>query len=121
METLKPVEIKEATNVYIFSNSKSQDLFTKVTKELRCSVCQNQSLADSAAPLAIDLRQAIYEQVNRNVSEQEIIEFVTSRYGNFVLYQPPLTLQTALLWGGPLVLLILGCYVITRFFQSSPK
>lgn len=115
------METKEATNLYTFSNSKDQDLFTKVTKELRCSVCQNQSLADSNAPLAIDLRQAIYEQVNRDVSEQEIIEFVTSRYGEFVLYQPPLTPQTALLWAAPLVLLILGFYVITRFFQSSPK
>jgi cytochrome c-type biogenesis protein CcmH len=76
--------------------------------ELRCLVCQNQTLADSNAPLAEDLRREVREMIAKNMSDQEIIEFLVSRYGDFVLYRPPLKATTTLLWVGPFVLMIVG-------------
>jgi len=76
--------------------------------ELRCLVCQSQTLADSNAPLAEDLRREVREMIAKNMSDKEIIEFLTSRYGDFVLYRPPVKATTALLWVGPFVLLTIG-------------
>lgn len=76
--------------------------------ELRCLVCQNQTLADSNAPLAEDLRREVREMIVKNMSDQEIIDFLVSRYGDFVLYRPPLKATTTLLWAGPFVLLAGG-------------
>lgn len=76
--------------------------------ELRCLVCQNQTLADSNAPLAEDLRREVREMIAKNMSDKEIIDFLVSRYGDFVLYRPPLKATTTLLWVGPFVLLIVG-------------
>ena len=76
--------------------------------ELRCLVCQNQTLADSNAPLAEDLRREVREMIAKNMSDQEIIEFLVQRYGDFVLYRPPWKATTALLWIGPFLLLIGG-------------
>ena len=76
--------------------------------ELRCLVCQNQTLADSNAPLAEDLRREVREMIAKNMSDPEIIEFLVSRYGDFVLYRPPLKATTTLLWVGPFVLMAIG-------------
>ena len=76
-----------------------------VASELRCLVCQNQTVADSHAGLAVDLRQQIREQLAAGRSEDEVRRFMTERYGDFVLYRPPVNARTALLWGGPLLLL----------------
>jgi cytochrome c-type biogenesis protein CcmH len=76
--------------------------------ELRCLVCQNQTLADSNAPLAEDLRREVREMIVKNMSDKEIIDFLVERYGDFVLYRPPVKATTALLWVGPFVLLIVG-------------
>ncbi len=76
--------------------------------ELRCLVCQNQTLADSNAPLAEDLRREVREMIAKNMSDQEIIEFLVSRYGDFVLYRPPLKATTTLLWVGPFALMAIG-------------
>jgi cytochrome c-type biogenesis protein CcmH len=76
--------------------------------ELRCLVCQNQTLADSNAPLAEDLRREVREMIVKNMSDKEIIDFLVERYGDFVLYRPPVKATTALLWMGPFVLLIVG-------------
>ncbi|MFZ3013384.1 MAG: cytochrome c-type biogenesis protein [Nitrospira sp.] len=76
--------------------------------ELRCLVCQNQTLADSSAPLAEDLRREVREMIAKNMSDPEIIEFLVSRYGDFVLYRPPLKATTTLLWLGPFVLMAIG-------------
>ena len=76
--------------------------------ELRCLVCQNQTLADSNAPLAEDLRREVREMIVKNMSDKEIIDFLVSRYGDFVLYRPPLKTSTTLLWAGPFVLLAGG-------------
>ena len=76
--------------------------------ELRCLVCQNQTLADSNAPLAEDLRREVREMIAKDMSDKEIIDFLVARYGDFVLYRPPLKATTTLLWVGPFVLLTVG-------------
>ena len=76
--------------------------------ELRCLVCQNQTLADSNAPLAVDLRNQIRERLRQGASERDIIGFMVDRYGDFVLYRPPFKATTWLLWAGPLLLMIGG-------------
>ena len=80
--------------------------------ELRCLVCQNQTLADSNAPLAEDLRREVREMIVKNMSDQEIIDFLVSRYGDFVLYRPPLKSTTTVLWVGPFVLLAVGAIAL---------
>ena len=88
-----------------------------LTEQLRCLVCQNETLADSRADLAEDLRREIREQMKAGKSDQEIIAFLTQRYGDFVLYKPPVKSTTYLLWFGPFVLLILGTVVLFRFVK----
>lgn len=82
--------------------------------ELRCLVCQNQTLADSNAPLAVDLRNQIREQFEQGASEQDVIDFMVARYGDFVLYKPPFKASTLALWIGPFVLLALGVWALLR-------
>jgi cytochrome c-type biogenesis protein CcmH len=82
--------------------------------ELRCLVCQNQTIADSNAPLAVDLRNQIREQLTQGASEQDVIDFMVARYGDFVLYRPPLKATTVALWAGPFLLLALGIFVLVR-------
>ena len=79
-----------------------------LASELRCLVCQNQTLADSNAPLAVDLRDQIRERMQAGASERDIIDFLVARYGEFVLYRPPFTSATLLLWIGPIALMIAG-------------
>jgi cytochrome c-type biogenesis protein CcmH len=79
-----------------------------LANELRCLVCQNQTLADSNAPLAVDLRSQIRERLRQGASERDIIGFMVDRYGDFVLYRPPFKSTTLLLWAGPLLLMIGG-------------
>jgi len=80
--------------------------------ELRCLVCQNQTLADSNAPLAEDLRREVREMIGKNMSDQEIIDFLVQRYGDFVLYRPPWKTTTTLLWIGPFLLLGVGAVAL---------
>jgi cytochrome c-type biogenesis protein CcmH len=79
-----------------------------ITQDLRCLVCQNESLAGSRADLAEDLRREVREQIRAGKTDQEIRDYLVGRYGNFVLYRPPLEASTILLWGGPFVLLLIG-------------
>jgi cytochrome c-type biogenesis protein CcmH len=89
----------------------------KLSKELRCLQCQNQTLADSPAGLAADLRREIRIQMKAGKSDQEIIAFLTQRYGDFILYKPRVTFTTYLLWFGPFVLLLGGLYVLFRYIK----
>jgi cytochrome c-type biogenesis protein CcmH len=89
-----------------------------LTEQLRCLVCQNETLADSRADLAEDLRKQIREQIRAGKTDQEIIAFLTERYGDFVLYNPPVKKTTYLLWFGPFVLLIVGTGVLYRYVKS---
>ena len=90
---------------------------TNLAHELRCLVCQNQTLADSNAPLAVDLRNQIREQLAAGRSERDVVDFMVARYGDFVLYRPPLKGSTILLWVGPFAFLVLGFYLLLRFLR----
>jgi len=90
----------------------------KLSKELRCLVCQNETLADSRADLAEDLRREIREQIKAGKSDKEIIEFLTARYGQFILYRPQVTPTTYLLWFGPFVLLVGGLWVLFTYIKQ---
>ena len=83
-----------------------------LAEELRCLVCQNQTLADSNAPLAEDLRNQIRERMREGNSDAQVVEYLVARYGDFVLYRPPLKATTVLLWFGPLLLLAAGFAVL---------
>ena len=85
--------------------------FHALTQELRCLVCQNQSIADSNAPLAEDLRKQVRARIAAGESDAAIKDYVTARYGDYVLYRPPLKSHTLLLWGGPFALLLLAALV----------
>jgi cytochrome c-type biogenesis protein CcmH len=87
--------------------------------ELRCLVCQNQTLADSNAPLAVDLRNQIREQLKAGKSEREITDFMVQRYGDFVLYRPPFKASTVALWTGPFLLLALGAWLFYRRLRKT--
>jgi cytochrome c-type biogenesis protein CcmH len=86
----------------------------RIAAELRCLVCQNQTIADSHAGLAIDLRNQVREMLARGQDDKQIIDYMTARYGDFVLYRPPLKNTTALLWFGPAALFVGG--LVTLFF-----
>src|SRR5213593_3550194 len=89
--------------------------------ELRCLVCQNQTLADSNAPLAEDLRREVREMIAKDMSDREIIDFLVQRYGDFVLYRPPWKASTTLLWLGPFLLLIAGATALVLVLRKRQK
>ena len=80
----------------------------KLSEKLRCLVCQNQSIAESNADLALDLRDQVREQLSAGKSEDDVVDYMVARYGDFVLYEPPMKLSTILLWAGPATLAVLG-------------
>jgi len=92
-----------------------------LTEQLRCLVCQNETLADSHADLAEDLRKQIREQMKAGKSDKEIIAYLTDRYGDFVLYKPPVKTTTYLLWFGPFVFLVGGTIVLYRYLSRRRK
>ena len=101
-----------AIDTYEFANDAERDRFRELTKELRCPKCQNQDIADSNAPIATDLRREIFRMLGEGKDNQQILDFMVARYGDFVLYKPALTSKTAVLWFGPLALLMGGLVVI---------
>lgn len=88
-----------------------------VASELRCLVCQNQTIADSNAALAVDLRQQVREMLQQGKSEAQIVGYMTERYGDFVRYRPPVNVSTAVLWFGPVLLLFIGVAVLVRVLR----
>lgn len=93
----------------------------ELTSELRCLVCQNQSLADSHADLAIDLRNQVRSQMQAGKSDAEIRDYMVARYGDFVLYDPPLKASTLLLWAGPFALLPVGLLGLAVYLRSRRR
>jgi cytochrome c-type biogenesis protein CcmH len=90
----------------------------EVGRELRCLVCRNQSIDDSDADLAHDLRVLVRERIKAGDSDDRVIAYVRARYGDFVLLRPPLESGTLLLWGGPLLILVVGGLAIARFYRT---
>ena len=92
-----------------------------ITSELRCLVCQNQTIADSHADLAVDLRNQVRDMLKHGDSREQIIDYMTARYGDFVLYRPPLKPTTAILWFGPAVLMIAGLVVLVVVLRRRSR
>ena len=112
-----------AIDTYQFANDTDRERFRELTKELRCPKCQNQDIADSNAPIAADLRKEIFRMLGEGKDNQQIIDFMVDRYGDFVRYKPALTGKTALLWFGPAGLLLAGMVVmvvIVRRRRAAP-
>jgi cytochrome c-type biogenesis protein CcmH len=103
------------------ANPEQQKTYEIIISELRCLVCQNQTIADSNAELAADLRRQVFEMLQQGKSKDEIVNFMTDRYGDFVLYNPPLKTKTALLWLGPVAFLITGFIMIFWFIRRKNK
>ena len=89
----------------------------RLANELRCLVCQNQTIADSNAELAVDLRNQVREQLRQGKSEEEILSYMVQRYGDFVRYRPPVKMQTLVLWIGPFLLLAGGVFALMRHLR----
>ncbi|MGZ5008165.1 MAG: cytochrome c-type biogenesis protein [Methylobacter sp.] len=102
-----------------FASPEQQQAYENLTSELRCLVCQNQTIADSNAELAADLRRQVYEMLQQGKSKQDIAQFMTDRYGDFVLYNPPFKLKTGLLWIGPVVFLFIGLIAVFLFTRRK--
>ena len=94
--------------IYDFKDPLLEQRYQTLTEQLRCLVCQNQNIADSHAELAQDLRRKVYELLNSGNNDDQIIRYMTDRYGDFVLYRPPLKLKTLLLWLTPALAVLLG-------------
>lgn len=97
-----------------FEDDALQARYQRLIAEVRCLTCQNQSIKDSNAPLAVDLRELVREQIAAGKTDREIFAFLQARYGDFALYRPPLSARTALLWFSPLILLLVGGIAVVR-------
>ena len=104
-------------DAYQFDDPEKEALYKKLIKELRCTVCQNQDIGDSNAELAKDLRRKTYEMISKGEDEEFVLDFMSQRYGDFVLYRPRLQTNTLLLWIGPFIILIIAVFVLLRFIR----
>jgi len=116
-----------AIDTYEFSNEAERQRFRQLTNELRCPKCQNQNIADSDAPIAMDLRREIFRMLEDGQGDEQIVDHLVDRYGDFVRYNPPVELRTLLLWYGPWALLgggLLALVVIVvrrRRVENAPQ
>jgi cytochrome c-type biogenesis protein CcmH len=104
-----------------FADPALQQRYESLNRELRCLVCQNQTIADSNAGLAQDLRREVKEMISRGKTDDEIRTFMTERYGDFVLYNPPVTARTYLLWAAPVLLVALALIVIVNIVRKRSR
>ncbi len=114
MSVLLSFSLAAAIDVYTFKSDEQEALFKTLTTELRCPKCQNNNLADSNASLAKDMRQKTYTLVQQGKTEDEIVDYWVDRFGNFVIYKPPVTIATSILWIGPGLFVFLGIFIIIR-------
>lgn len=105
-------QVQQVQEPLVFENQAQQDRFDKLTRELRCTVCQNQNLADSDAQLAHDLKRQVHEMLLAGKTDAEIKQYMVDRYGDFVLYRPPVQQNTYLLWIAPIILLLIGAWIL---------
>ncbi|MEA1889432.1 MAG: cytochrome c-type biogenesis protein [Pseudomonadota bacterium] len=104
-------------DAYQFDDPEKEALYKKLIKELRCTVCQNQDIGDSNADLAKDLRRKTYEMISSGKDEEYVLDFMSQRYGDFVLYRPRMQSNTILLWVGPFIILIFAVFFLLRFIR----
>ncbi|HHF0480419.1 MULTISPECIES: cytochrome c-type biogenesis protein [Vibrio] len=111
-----------AIEVYEFDNLEQEQQFKELSHTLRCPKCQNNTISDSNAELAQDLRHKVYEMTKEGKSKDEIVDYMIARYGNFVTYNPPFTVATAILWLGPLAVVLGGFgLIVLRSRKSKVK
>lgn len=115
------LSVDAAIEAYQFENESQEQRFNTLSDQLRCPMCLNSNLSGSDAPIAADLRAEIYKQIINGRSNDEIIDFLTQRYGDFINYRPPLNSGTFILWFGPLFLLLLGMLIVWRMGINSQK
>ena len=113
--------VDAATEAAMAADPVAEKRLQGLSEELRCLVCQNQTIADSNAELAQDLRREIRGMIKAGQSDQQIIDFMVARYGDFVLYRPPVKGITLLLWGGPVALLLLGVALLRSYLKRRAK
>jgi cytochrome c-type biogenesis protein CcmH len=106
-----------AIDAYQFDDPEKEVLYKKLIKELRCTVCQNQDIGDSNAELAKDLRRKTYEMISRGEDEEFVLDYMSQRYGDFVLYRPRLNTNTLMLWIGPFIILVIALFLLIRFIR----
>ena len=104
-----------------FENDQMRDDYQSLVAELRCLVCQNQNLADSNAELAQDLRKQVYEMLQQGSSRNDVVDFMVTRYGDFVMYRPPVKSTTLLLWFGPVVLFLIALSIVIVFYRKQKQ
>ena len=108
-------------DTYEFDTNEDRDRYNRFIDELRCPKCKNQNLAGSNAPIAQDLRRELYRLIQEDKNDEAIIEFMVSRYGDFVLYRPPLQKNTYVLWYGPIAMLLLGIVILALIIYRRSK
>ena len=113
-------QARAAIDVYTFDSDAQEQTFRELTHELRCPKCQNQDIADSNAGLAKDLRDKTYQMVREGKEKQEVVDYMVARYGNFILYNPPLMASTLILWLGPLLVIVIGVVMVVVRSRRRP-
>lgn len=108
-----------AIDVYDFDSEEKEKEFKELTLQLRCPKCQNNSIGDSNAVIATDMRAKVYELMQEGYTKQQVIDYMIERYGNFVTYQPPLNAATIILWAGPLLFLVIGGVFIVKMSRRK--
>jgi cytochrome c-type biogenesis protein CcmH len=103
-----------STTISYGENSKDTKLYNKIITELRCMVCQNQNIAESEAPLAVDLRNKVKTMINSGYDEKYIKKYMSDRYSDFILYDPPFRVQNIFLWIGPFLFLLIIYFILFR-------
>lgn len=103
----------------ILNNTQQENRARKISKNIRCMVCQNQSIDDSSAPLAKDLRVLIRNKIKKGDKDEDIYKFLSDRYGDFILLKPPLKLGTIFLWFSPAILFLIGIFVIIKHNKKA--
>lgn len=116
-----PTLASSATEAALAEDPVAEKRLQKLSEELRCLVCQNQTIADSNAELAQDLRREVRTMIKDGKTDQEIVDFMVTRYGDFVLYRPPVKGITLLLWAGPIALLLIGLFALQRYLRQHAK
>jgi len=104
-----------------FANEQMENDYNVLVQELRCLVCQNQNLADSNAELAQDMRLLVYKKLSEGLSKDEIVDFMVLRYGDFVMYRPPVKKSTFLLWFGPLIFFVVAGLIVLSYMRRQKK
>ena len=112
---------EENQEIYPFDDFKKELRFNVLVKDYRCPKCQSSNLAGSNAPIAKDLKLEIYKLIKLGKSDQEITNFLTQRYGDFILYEPPYTSTTSILWVGPFFILIVILFLVILFVSQKRK